>query len=304
MALTSRIRRGIRNPKLFFREANRKYYTLFGEGEFNTEGTDILSEDWDNLLILDACRYDMFESKSNLPGDLSHRLSRGSNTTEFLKANLNGNDLSDTVYVTANPQLHRNSDKINASFHHVVPVWQQEGWDAELGTVLPETMNKYAKQASVEYPNKRLVVHYIQPHYPFLSETTEADKGHINDPQNKLNVWNLLMNGSLKQEQQVIKAYHENLDEVLPAVEALLTELQGKSVVTSDHGNMLGERAFPFPIREWGHPRGLYMEELIKVPWHTYQNGTRKDIKAGPQTNWKDDPNETVEERLEQLGYT
>lgn len=112
------------------------------------------------------------------------------------------------------------------------------------------------------------------------------------------------MNGEFEQEEPVIDAYHENLDEVLPAVKHLLEELKGKTVVTSDHGNMLGERASPFPVREWGHPRGLYMVGLIMVPWHAYQNWPRKMIEAESDSRWEHEADETVEKRLEQLRYT
>lgn len=297
--------RGISNPKLLFREANRIYYRQTSRASYNTAGVDIFAEDWDNLILLDACRYDMFASSHDLDGTLDSRISRGSSTSEFLVGNFDGKDLCDTVYVTANPQLHRNRDRINVDLHHIEDVWLEDGWDADLGTVLPETMNKYAKRAAEEFPRKRLIIHYIQPHYPFISGETEADKGHINDPEGKLNVWNQLMNGQFNQEQEqkVVQSYYENLDEVIPAVEELLEHLEGKTVVTSDHGNMLGERAFPFPIREWGHPRGLYMEQLTKVPWHTHQNGERKVIEAESHDEVELEATEAAEDRLEQLGY-
>jgi len=40
----------------------------------------------------------------------------------------------------------------------------------------------------------------------------------------------------------VWEAYNENLDIVLTEIEALLDELDGKSVITADHGNLVGER--------------------------------------------------------------
>ncbi len=50
----------------------------------------IFSEPWDNLIILDACRYDVFEEvfkKRNMKGKLEYRISRGSWTVEFLLEN-------------------------------------------------------------------------------------------------------------------------------------------------------------------------------------------------------------------------
>jgi hypothetical protein len=91
---------------------------------------------------------------------------------------------------------------------------------------------------------------------------------------------------------------------VLPYIEDLLSELGGKTVVTSDHGNLLGERTSPIPVRDWGHPLSLYAEELVSVPWVTFGNGERREIvaeileKESSQTT-----DEVVTERLEQLGY-
>lgn len=78
--------RAVKNPQLVARELNRLYFTRFYTKPFNEDGVDVFTEDWDNLIILDACRYDMLESAS-IEGTLEHRISRGSNTVEFLFGN-------------------------------------------------------------------------------------------------------------------------------------------------------------------------------------------------------------------------
>ncbi|WP_342764802.1 hypothetical protein [Haladaptatus sp. W1] len=99
-------------------------------------------------------------------------------------------------------------------------------------------------------------------------------------------------------------AYTGNLLRSLPHVEQLMDALTGRTVVTADHGNMVGERAFPFPIREWGHPRGMYTEELVKVPWLVHENGPRKDITTeGSDEEMEAVDDAVVSDRLEQLGY-
>jgi len=66
-----------------------------------------------------------------------------------------------------------------------------------------------------------------------------------------MSVWMELMTGNSEMsKQEVWEAYIENLHVVLPHVEDLMTSLEGKTVVSSDHGNMVGERARPIPIRE------------------------------------------------------
>jgi hypothetical protein len=104
--------------------------------------------------------------------------------------------------------------------------------------------------------------------------------------------------------EDVIRDYEENLAVVLPYIEGLLTELGGKTVVTSDHGNLLGERTSPIPVRDWGHPLSLYAEELVSVPWVTFENGERRQVIAEAyEPDQRATTDEIVEERLKQLGY-
>lgn len=38
-------------------------------------------------------------------------------------------------------------------------------------------------------------------------------------------------------------------------------------------GELLGDRCRPIPVTEYGHYHGLYMDELVKVPWHVHRTG-------------------------------
>jgi hypothetical protein len=298
----SRFLRACRSPTLFGRGLNRLYYS------FNPtpDAVDIFEEDWDNLLLLDGCRYDMFASTNELSGQLEHRMSRASATVEFLEENFTKRDLRDTVYVTANPQLYRYSDIIDTSLFDVINVWLDRGWNEKEGTVLPETMVDAALAAAKEYPNKRLLVHFMQPHYPFIGSGTEFDKHHLTqDNAQGENVWGKIMTGKIDiSRERIWQIYVENLKIALESIEELLRELSGLTVVTADHGNMVGERAFPIPIREWGHPRGIYTEELVKVPWLVHLNGERREINSGePERQRVEADDDLVAERLRNLGY-
>jgi len=301
----AQLKRGLRTPTLFFRELNRLYHRRLNRRQYNTDGVDIFAEDWDNLLILDACRYDMLERVDDLGDSLEHRVSRGSATPEFLVGNVHGRELLDTVYVTANPQLYRNRDRIDTELHDIVNVWDEEGWNEQYGTVLPETVVAASREASDRYPNKRLVVHFMQPHYPFLTDETEYDKGHLVNPDsNRLNVWNQIVEGLLDRDPgEVVRLYRENLERTLPSVRTLTDELSGKTVVTSDHGNMVGERSWPIPVREWGHFRGVYVEPLVKVPWLVTDTDERRTVVAEPPQSDQSTVESDVEQRLAELGY-
>lgn len=301
----SQFRRGIRNPRLFLREANRLYHSRAKTRPFNTEGVDVFSEDWDNLIILDACRHDMFKYYADLDGHLESRISRSSSTEEFLRANFRNRSLLDTVYITANPQFYRHRDWLNVQFHEVRHIWKEDGWDNQYRTVLPETTTDYALQAAADHPDKRLIVHYIQPHYPFLTE----DKGPFRNEEEilkpgKVGGWHRVMTGELDvSKSEIWDAYVQTLQRALPAVERLIKCIDGKTVVTSDHGNMVGERAWPFPIREWGHPRGIYTEELVKVPWLVIDGDRRKIVAEDPVAADDEIHDERVQDRLQNLGY-
>jgi hypothetical protein len=278
----SQLKRGIDTPALFFREANRLYHRRLSTWDYNENGTDVLSEDWDVLIILDACRCDVFDQQSDLAGDLSTRISRGSNTVEFLRGNFGDKSIGDTVYVTANPQLYRHSDTINAAFYEVENIWNSEGWNTEYGTVLPETVTKTAKKTLKKYTDKRIIVHFVQPHYPFIESDTHFDKGHLESEEEELNPWDKLMQNKLNiSHSRIWDLYEQNLRRCLPHVKELIDSTPYKTAVTADHGNMFGERATPFPIREWGHPRGIYTKELVKVPWLIAPYSDRKEIVCG-----------------------
>lgn len=156
----------------------------------------------------------------------------------------------------------------------------------------------------------------MQPHAPYIGDKAKkvrksfVKKGYefkywsdLNDlEKNEKTVNNLLglaMDGLLSSE-DLRQVYEENLQIVLEYVSDLLSNIDGKSVLTADHGELLGDGS---GSRKWGHSQGLYVEELRKVPWLVIENGPRREtIEESPvQTNQilsKD-----VDNQLEMLGY-
>lgn len=295
-----------RNPNLVGREFNRYYHYLeTGRAGYNIRGIDIVEESWDNMILLDACRFDMFEDlvADELPGTLEQRTSRGSATVEYLYGNFHGRSLDDTVYATANPQLHYNSDNLKAEFHAIENIWLSEGWDHDSGTVLPETVTRVAKETAERYPDKRLIVHYLQPHFPFLTRELGPGEGKFNE-ENR-HIWINMITGRIDvRPDEVVEAYYENLELLVPHLEELLDSLVGRTVITSDHGNALGERARPIPVKLWGHPRRIYVPELVEVPWQVVEDGEREITMSGRSVQSRESVDEsTLTERLEDLGY-
>jgi hypothetical protein len=269
-------------------------------------GVAVAEEDWDTLLILDACRYDMFDANNHLDGTLSQRISRGSSSIEFLRENFADKQYHEIVYVSANPYVSRLADE---TFHDVIPVYEQ--WDDELQTVPPAMMTDAVRTAHDEYPHKRIIAHYMQPHYPFIGETGRriAHRGYAPDgdyrAMNSFSIWTQLQLGiATPSLEEVRTAYRENLQIVLASVETLLAEIDGKIVITADHGNLAGERMWPLPVRGYGHYSGWVTPELIDVPWFEPPFETRRDIVCEPPVNQTTAIEDSViTERLRSLGY-
>lgn len=262
----------------------------------------IMEEDWDNLLILDACRFDLFRDTHTLPGELRPVRSAGSKTGEFLHANFGDDLFPDTVYISANPQIQLHG--LENQFHDCVRLWETD-WNDALDTVHPESVVERAIEYQDTYPSKRLIVHFVQPHYPFIGELgRQIDHGEmigdglIKNERSHRTIWEQLENGDIDRN-TVWAAYRENLALTLPHVQELLSHLVGKSVVTSDHGNAMGE------WRIYGHPFGKHIAPLVKVPWLVVHDGDRKGIQSGTAGGRLADTGdtETMEDRLEALGY-
>lgn len=131
-------------------------------------GIYVMEEDWDNLILLDACRDDYFQESTSFDGEYTSKVSRAHESWGFMQENFVDEALHDTVYVTANPY----SERLNQdTFYKVETVLDR--WNSDTGTVLPEDVTEVALNAHDRYPNKRLIIHYTQPHTPHLGETAQ-----------------------------------------------------------------------------------------------------------------------------------
>lgn len=154
-----------RQPEFVFWELQRLAFDF----KYENEAVDVMDRDWDNLLILDACRYDYFERQNTIPGELSSVISHGGQSWEFMQGNFVGEQFHDTVYVTGNPHTGKLADDL---FYAVEPLYL-DAWSETHETVLPQDVVEAAIEAHRQYPDKRLVVHFMQPHRPYLGETAK-----------------------------------------------------------------------------------------------------------------------------------
>jgi hypothetical protein len=259
-----------------------------------------MDEDWDTLVILDACRYDMFKRRVPFDSEIDHRVSLGSTSEEFLKRNFSDGTYHDTVYVNANAYFPKLGLDQNKTFHAVIDLLNK--WDPEIETAHPNTVTEAALRAHADYPNKRVIIHYMQPHIPFIGEYGRE----IQEQLDYRSVWKPLRNNTCPVTiDEVWEAYDENFDIVFDYVRELVTNVSGKVVITADHGNMVGERHGPFPTRKmYGHPWGVYAPELVRVPWFEIKSDPRRTVTSDPPVTAREQPGELVEDRLQSLGYT
>lgn len=268
--------------------------------------TAVMEEDWDTLVLLDGCRYDAFCRRTIFDGELQYRLSLGSSSEQFIERNfLRGDEYHDTIYVTANPYVHTIDE--NVFFDVIDLINDDSAWDTDHKTVLPSTVTDTAKRIHANHPDKRIIVHYMQPHFPFVGSKSEGLEyntgiyGRREKREPDAHIWNRYQSTIGADVDGIWAAYEENLDIVLRSVRELLTGIDGRIVLSADHGNLVGDTMYPIPIRGYGHPNGIHVPELIQVPWQIIENGERRSTTAEePNAYERDEPHV---ERLRDLGY-
>jgi hypothetical protein len=290
---------GWRRKRIHHRINGPIQYKLHGPG------VDYAGGDWDTLVILDACRGDLFEEVTSLRRwDEYERVSSGCGATRtWFERKWNG-EYGDIVYVSGSPILSRRAP---GSFHRTVECWQ-DAIDEELNGPNPEVVTESAIKAHKEFPNKRVVVHYQQPHYPFLqdpdlhfTEFAGTNQWDVDADPRAADVWEALRAGIVNKN-EVWDGYKRNLEYVIQEVDELLNEIDGKVVISSDHGNLLGEMTYPIPFREYGHPQHLAQPALTNVPW-AVSDGPRRNIVTEEVESDTDATSEEIQNHLNALGY-
>ncbi|PTD94695.1 hypothetical protein C9439_01095 [archaeon SCG-AAA382B04] len=276
---------------------------------------EVMNEDWDYLVVLDACRYDVFKQTYSdyLSGSLEKRKSKGSSTLDWLFNNFT--ERYDVNYFSANPYINSlgislDETKWGAScgydwtakdhFNEIIDIWEH-GWNDELGTVHPTEMNKKVLDYSDKL-NDRSIIHYMQPHSPFISngkprklkrirkglkQKQDTNDARLIEKIRKLLESKLISNrvvmkigmllnleisdifSSMRPDrlrQKLMKYYRQNLELALESVVKLIEKIDGKIVVTADHGEAFGEHGV------WEHHIETYIPQLTNVPWLVVQN--------------------------------
>ncbi|ELY45779.1 hypothetical protein C496_02517 [Natronorubrum tibetense GA33] len=280
------------------------------------------SEDNYCLIVLDACRFDYLQSSFHqyFQGECMPTWAASLNTFQYLQNLWKGT--YDFPYITAAAPVtsqkfnFQDGEKVdglagdgaelskryngyipNEHFNQLVEVWR-EAWDEDLGVCPPEPVTERAIDIAPE--TDQMVVHYFQPHGPFigskqLTGQIEEYDTNIKGGAVEKGIWSAAKSGDLNKS-DLRKMYQANLDRVLPAVGELVQRTDfDKYIVIGDHGEALGEYNRYYHSIE--HPK------VRLVPWAQI-DGVQENIpemweyEAEAQSIDKD----TVS-RLQELGY-
>ena len=172
----------------------------------------------------------------------------------------------------------------------------------------PETVINRAWDAWNTWDVDRLVVHLMQPHIPFRSRPEwfgdRANLSHFGEPDSPVNqqyqaenteIWFRIRDGDVDRE-GVWDAYCDNLRWGLDAVKRLVDAVDVDVLLSSDHGNALGEWGL------WSHPARMQTPQLRRVPWVTVP-GRGESFDRVEVTEYAH-ASMGVEEQLSALGYT
>jgi len=293
------------------REVCWRTYLRYGR---HLEADPVFDADWDLLVVLDACRADLWAEVVGPDGGLpvgTTRTSPAGTSTEWLDAVFGARsaaELAGVGYVTANPCSATDVDGDDLGY--LREVWR-EAWDDDRDTVRPRAVTDAAVRAGRETDLDRLVVHYLQPQFPCIADGCrwrEAGRPPAGDGlaleawvDRPLAVWADLRVGR-RSTADVWAAYRANLEAVLDDVRLLVSNVDAdRAVITADHGNAVGERGI------YGHAPGLALPALREVPWAvtTATDGGRYQPPPGDVRSPSDErsTDDQVTARLDALGY-
>jgi hypothetical protein len=253
-------------------------------------GLDVMQQDWDNLILLDACRYDTLQKHTRFEGKVQKVVSAGNNSWEFMSANFVGKELHDSIYVTANGHARGISESV---FYKLIILIDSR--DENTGTVLPETVTQKAVEVAENHPDKRLIVHYMQPHVPHIGGIQED---LLSMEEGMYNIFEAVANGFISLG-RLRESYVENLQIAETAVESLVSKLNGKTVISADHGENLGERKLGLRVYDHGNDT----PECRFVPWMELECESRRDINASEPVSDVRPDDSTIDDFLRDLGY-
>lgn len=295
-------------------------------------GDNILDEDWDLLIVLDTCRLDALK-EAKQTGDFSclnstsieTRYSVGGSTLEWTAQTFSRSyqECTNQIdYIAGNVLVEEVLDGRRTPEGIDGASWSPTSWD-----ILPKSeFNEFIsvgvmngsrgkgkghedrphpsaelvtdlaiKHGRENNPNK-LIVHYVQPHYPYYSAIESGER-------QELKSWETFPFNDLRfgriDKSIVWDRYLAELRSGLNAVDVLLQNYDADTVaITADHGEAFGERYLG--VRGYKHRVGMIHPKVRNVPWATMSATDSGEKKPNVNISRKA---QDREELLESLGY-
>jgi len=272
------------------------------------EPTSIWDREWDLLIVLDACRAGWLSAVSaeyQILSEVGSIYSVGSHSAEWINNTFSERyeeQIQNCTYVTANHHSKwMNPDRF-ARFEDVT------NYEAD-GKPLPAPPAHVVSDQAIRVGRNmnwdKMIVHYMQPHIPFIRHTgdnykkifSQVDGSRRNkhdDHSVDIYEFDLLRRGEIDFD-TFWKAYKETLITVLDDLKTLLTSIDAEKVVISaDHGNAVGE----FGI--YGH-KNVALPAIREVPW--CETSATNTEEYTPTTEKRGHQEVSIDKRLENLGY-
>lgn len=259
-------------------------------------GMNHLEQEWEVLVLLDACRPDMLEAVREEGGydwlpPIQTRYSCASQSKEWIDKTLAQVSDEEAVQIGVVSGNGFTIDRVDEErFHTILNLaGRNDYWIGGRG-LNPRPVTDHAIRLwRADDSPERMIVWYMQPHTP-LPNTDLSEEFYENQ-----NECDLARRGELSAE-TFIKGHKQNIRIVLDEVKTLLENLDSDSVVISaDHAELLGEYGL------YCHPAYVPLPALKRVPW---VKTTAQDCRSRkPNINLPEFETSDLEDQLTALGY-
>lgn len=255
------------------------------------------SMEWDVLIVLDACRYDVFDNVADWP--VRRARSPASKTSEWLEAAEESGLFENTTIVAGNANY--TYDRWDLRAREIKNVFQDH-WDSKLGIVPPEPVLESVDESLDDGGGGKPVVgHVLPPHGPYIARVDDLWLPVFPD----VNVWKrgpefaeegispqVAMATGVIDPDEAWDAYRASVKSVWQVCRPYIADWVRdghRVVVTSDHGEVFGRLS---EAGLYAHPYRCYLPALVDVPIATFAPG--REPRREP---------ETPDEHLAALGY-
>lgn len=295
-------------------------------------GDNVLDKDWDLLIILDTCRFDALKEAKRSGGfscldssKIKSYYSVGGSTLEWTAQTFRKSysaSASEVDYIAGNVLVEEVLDGRHTPESIDDAAWSPTKWN----TLSKSALNNFVSVGNLRevkgpasghedrpHPSaqlvtdlainhgrqndpKRLIVHYIQPHYPYYSAIETGERETLAD-------WEVFPFYKLRlgkvSKATVWDRYMKELYSALDAIDILLRNYDAERVaISADHGEAFGERYLG--VRGYKHRVGMLHPKVRRVPW-AITSATDTGERT-PDVNVKSS-SQSREEMLKSLGY-